>query len=126
MFHSGGDRDLGLPIKVQQGSQASPGVEAWNSAFLSSSQRAVRPLVEIRWGIWAFSRGQAGLTGLPSCCEGILGVPLDSLQGNQDLSGAEGEISVLIPCSRIRGIPLEIQVVIQASSCGERGSWDSS
>ena len=36
VFLSSGDRDLGLPIKVQQESQASSGVEAWNSAFLSS------------------------------------------------------------------------------------------
>ena len=57
VFFSGGDRDLGPPIKVQQGSQASLGVEAWNSAFLSSCQRAVRPLVEFRWGNGAFSRG---------------------------------------------------------------------
>ena len=56
VFLSGGDRDLRLPIKVQLGSQASPGVEAWNSAFLSICQRGVRPLVEFRRGIWAFSR----------------------------------------------------------------------
>ena len=57
VFLSGGNRDLGLHIKVQLGSQASSGVEAWNSAFLSSFQRDIRPLVEFRWGIWAFSRG---------------------------------------------------------------------
>ena len=56
VFLSGGDRDLRLPIKVQLGIQASPGVEAWNSAFLSICQRGVRPLVEFRRGIWAFSR----------------------------------------------------------------------
>ena len=42
---------LGLPIKVQLGSQDSSGIEAWNSAFLSSCQRGVRPLVEFRRGI---------------------------------------------------------------------------
>ena len=57
VFLSSGDRDLGLPIKVQQGSQASPSVEAWNSAFLSSCQRAVRPPVEFRREIGAFLRG---------------------------------------------------------------------
>ena len=36
MFLCSGDWDLGLPIKFQQGSQASTGVEAWNSAFLLS------------------------------------------------------------------------------------------
>ena len=48
------------------------------------------------------------------------------MQGNQDFSGAEGELGILFPCSRIRGVPLEIQLVTQASSCGSRGSWDSS
>ena len=57
VFLSSGVRDLGLPIKVQQGSQASRGVEAWNSTFLSSCQRGIRPPVESGWGIGAFSRG---------------------------------------------------------------------
>ena len=51
MFLSRGIRDLGLPIKVQLGSQDSSGIEAWNSAFLLSCQRGVRPLVEFRRGI---------------------------------------------------------------------------
>ena len=103
VFLSCGDKDLGLFIKVQLGNQASSGVEAWNSAFLSNCQRGVRAPVKIRWGIWAFSRGSAGETGLPSCCEGILGIPLEPVQGNQDLSGAEGELGVLFPSSRICG-----------------------
>ena len=102
------DGDLGLPIKLQLVSQASSGDEARNSAFLSSCQRGVRPPVEFRREIWASSRGSAWESGLPSCCEGILGVPLEQVQGNQDLSGAEGELGVLFPFSRIRGVPLEI------------------
>ena len=103
------DRDLGLPIKLQLASQASSGDEARNSAFLSSCQRGFRPSDEFRREIWASSRGSAGESGFPSCCEGILSVPLELVQGNQDLSGAEGELGVLFPCSRIRGVPLEIQ-----------------
>ena len=76
VFFSSGDRDLGLFIKVQLGSQASSGVKAWNSAFLSSCPRGVRAPVEFRRGIWAISRGSERETGLSSCCEGILGVPL--------------------------------------------------
>ena len=90
VFLSGNDRDLGLFIKVQRGSQALSGVAAWNSAFLSSSLRGVRAPVQFRQGIWAFSRGSARETGLPTCCEGILEVPLEPVQGNQDLSRAEG------------------------------------
>ena len=108
-FPIGIDRDLGLPIKLQLASQALSGVEAWNSAFLSSFQRGVRPPVEFRRGIWVSSRGSAWESGLLSCCEGILSVPLELVQGNQDLSGAEGELGVLFPFSRIRGVPLEIQ-----------------
>ena len=56
VFPSSGDRDLRLLMKIQQGSQTSPGFEAWNSAFLLSFQRGARPLVELCRGIWAFSR----------------------------------------------------------------------
>ena len=56
VFLSGGDRDLGLPIKVRLGNQASSGVEACNSAFLSSCQSAVRPSVEFTWEFGFFKR----------------------------------------------------------------------
>ena len=46
--------------------------------------------VEFRRGIWGFSTGSAWETGLPSCCEGILGVPLKPVQGNQHLSRTRG------------------------------------
>ena len=103
------DGDLGLPIKLQLVSQASSGDEAGNSAFLSSCQRGIRHPVKFRRGIWASSRRSAWESGLPSCCEGILGVSLEQVQGNQDLSGAEGELGVLFPFSRIRGVPFKIQ-----------------
>ena len=108
VFFIGIDRDLELPIKLQLASQASSGNEALNTAFLSSCQRGVRPPVEFRQEIWASSRGPAWESGLPSCCEGFLGVSLEQVQGNQDLSGAEGELGVLFPFSRIRGVTLKI------------------
>ena len=49
-FLSWGDSDLRRPLKVQLGSQASSGVEAWNSAFLSSFQKGVRPPVLFKGG----------------------------------------------------------------------------
>ena len=97
VFLSGGDRDLGLFIKVQLGSQTSSGVEARNSAFLSRCPRCVRAPVKLWLAIWAFSKGSSWKTGLPSCCEGILGVLFEQLQGNQDLSRAEGALGVLFP-----------------------------
>ena len=87
----------GFFIKVQLGSQALSGVKAWISAFLSSCAKGVRAPVEFRRGIWAFSRGSAWETNLPSCCEGILEVPLEPVQGNQDLSRTEGALGVLYP-----------------------------
>ena len=54
VFLSSSERDLGLPIKVQQGSQASPGVEAWNSAFLSSCPRGVMPPGRVQAGNLGF------------------------------------------------------------------------
>ena len=60
-FPSGGDRNLGLNLKAQLGTQASSGVEAWNLAFLSSCQRGVRPPVEFRWGTVVFKRMSRGV-----------------------------------------------------------------
>ena len=123
VFISGSDRDLGLPIKFQLGSQASSGIEAWNSAFILSYQRGVRHPVKFRQEIWASSKDQHGSQASHhvvrvssvfhwSWCRGI--------RTYLELSG------VLFPCSRIFGVPLKIQQVRQASSCGVRGSWDSS
>ena len=81
VFLSSSDRDLGLFIKVQRGRQALSGVEAWNSVFLSSCPRGVRAPVEFRQGIWAFSRGSAGETGLQSCFEGYLGFHWSQCRG---------------------------------------------
>ena len=53
--------------------------------------------LEFMRGIWAFSTGSARETGLPSCCEEILVVPLEPVHGNQDLSQAEGALGVLFP-----------------------------
>ena len=118
--------DLGLPLNVQLGIQALSGVEEWDSAFLSSCQSGVRPPVEFRQEIGAFSRGSVGESGLPSCCAGILGVKLEPVQGIQDLSRVEWELSVLSPCSRSRRVPLKIQEMRKASSVGARGSCNSS
>ena len=94
-FFSSCDRDLGVLIKFQQESQASSPFEAWNSALLSSCKKCVRPPVEFRWGPWTFSRGATVESNLPSCCEGLLGLPFESVQVNQALYRGEGELSVL-------------------------------
>ena len=44
---------------------------------------------QVQAGNLGFFKGSARESGLPSCCEGILSVPLELVQGNQDLSGAE-------------------------------------
>ena len=126
LFLSGSDWNLQLPIKVQQGSQALPGVEAWTSAFLSSCQRAVRPLVEFRRGFGLFLEDRQGRQASHPVVNRYSVFHWSRCRENQDLSGAEGELGVLFPCSRIRGVPLEIQLVTQAYSCGSRGSWDFS
>ena len=57
IFLSSCDRDLGVPIKFQQGSQGSSHFETWNSTFLSGCKRVLRHPVEIKRGTRAFSRG---------------------------------------------------------------------
>ena len=37
----------------------------------------------MRRGTWAFSRGATGKSDLHSCCEELLGVPFESVLGNQ-------------------------------------------
>ena len=54
MFLSSCNRDLGVPLELQEGSQALSHVEAWTSFFLSSGKRGVSPPVELRWGIRDF------------------------------------------------------------------------
>ena len=98
-----------VPIEFQQGSQASTRFQAWNSTFISSCKRGVRPPVEFRQGTWDFSRGATGESDLLSCCEGILRVPFESVQGNHSLSRIEGELGVLSTCDRKRGVSLEVQ-----------------
>ena len=86
---------------------ASSLLEAWNSAFLSSCILGVRNPVEFRPETYVFSRGATGEVDLPLCCEGVLTVPLESLPGNQALSGVECILGVLSTFGRNRGIPLE-------------------
>ena len=81
-------------MKFQTGSQVSTCVEAWNSAFLSSCKGGFRPPVELNWGPGAFLEFATRVSVLPSCCELILGVPFESVQGNQALSRLDGEICV--------------------------------
>ena len=47
-FHSGSDRDLGVPMEIPLGSQTLSRVGAWNSASLSRWKRGVGPPVELR------------------------------------------------------------------------------
>ena len=42
-----------------------------------------------------FSRGATVESELTSCCEGILGSPFMSVQGNQAFSRVEGELGVI-------------------------------
>ena len=67
-------------------------------------------------GNQVISRDATGDSDLPSCFEGKLGIPFESLQWNQALSRVEGDIGVLSTSSRNLGIPLEVQMVRQASS----------
>ena len=53
-------------LSIFMGSQASSPFEALNSACLSSSQRDVRPSVEMRRGTRAFSMVSTGDSNIPS------------------------------------------------------------
>ena len=93
-FLSISDINLGVSVEFEQGSQASSCVEAWNSACLSSCEWGVRPLVELDLEPAAFSGGCTWGVSAPLCCDLIVGVPLELVQGHQALSRVNGEISV--------------------------------
>ena len=59
-FLSSCNRDLRVPLELQEGSQALSHVEAWTSTFLSSGNRDISPPVELRWGIRDFLGLQQG------------------------------------------------------------------
>ena len=65
VFFSTCSENLGVPLKLIQGSQASPRVKAGNLVI---------------------PRVSTGESDLLSWCEGKLRVPLESIQGNQALS----------------------------------------
>ena len=63
----------------------------------------------MRQGTWDFSRGSTGELDLPSYCERILGIPFESVQENQAISGVEKELGVLSNCTGNGGVLLEFQ-----------------
>ena len=121
-FLSCSDVDLSVCLQFQTGSQVSTCAEAWNSAFLSSCKRGFRPPFELNWGPVPFLEFATGLSGLPSCCDLILGVLFVSVQGNQALSQVDGEIRVFPTVARPR-VPVQFQLetVLLLSSDGDVG-----
>ena len=85
-FLSISDINLGVSVQSEQGRQALSCVEAWNSACLSSCEWGVRPLVELYLEPVASSRECNQSASAPWCCDLILGVPFESVQGHQALS----------------------------------------
>ena len=92
-------------LQEQMASCSEDGGFSW---FFSSCSWRLGILLQLTRGTQGVSRGASGKSNLHASCEGILGVPLEPLQGNQDLSRVEWELGVLFPCSRILEVPLEI------------------
>ena len=108
-FLSISDINLGVSVEFEQGSQASSCVETWNSACLSSCEWGVRPLVELDLEPAAFSGGcNRGVSAL-SCCDSILMVPFELVQGHQALSRVDGEITVFGTVAQPTRVPVEFQ-----------------
>ena len=73
---------LGL-LSLFKKSQASSPSEALNSVCLSRVQRDVRPLVQMRLKLMAFSMVSTGDSDLPSSCEMKDEPEFKTLQGNR-------------------------------------------
>ena len=84
-FLSNCDIERRVSAELEQGSQASSCVEAWNSVCLSSCSWGVRPLVEFYLEPVPFSGGcNWGVSAL-SCFDFILGVTFEEVPGHRDL-----------------------------------------
>ena len=94
VFLSVSEMDLGVSVDFEQGRQALACVEAWNSACLSSCKWGDRILVKLCLDPLAFSVGCNWCDSAPSCCDLILGVSYESVQGHQASSRVDGEIGV--------------------------------
>ena len=70
-------------LSIFKKSQASSPYDALNSVCLSSSQRDVRPLVQMRRTPTAFSRVSSGDSDMPSSCEMKDEPEFRPLQGNR-------------------------------------------
>ena len=77
------DIDLEVPMEFPERNQASSCVETCKFSFLPSCNGKVRFPVELTYGSVAFFPAATGLSHVPSCCESILGVTVESVQGNQ-------------------------------------------
>ena len=108
-FLSISDINLGVSVEFEQGSQASSCVETWNSACLSSCEWGVRPLLELDLESAAFYGGCTWGVSAPLCCDLILGVPFESVQGHQALSRVNGEISVFGIVAQPTKVPVKFQ-----------------
>ena len=84
-FLSISDFNCRVSADLEQESQASSCVEAWNCACLSRCSWGVRPLVKLDLSSVAFSRGYNRDVSAPSCCDFILDVTFEDVSGNLDL-----------------------------------------
>ena len=103
-------------MKFPQRSQASSRVETSKSAFLSCCNSSIRFPVELTYGSVAFSRGATGLSHMPSSCESIIGVTVESVQGSQvslewigtlESFGIVARPLEFLSCFKLRPPPLE-------------------
>ena len=118
-FLSSADMDLGVLLETPQGSQPSSPVGACTCAVLPSYSSSVAvPFAWIKCSV-AFTRAfPTGLSHVPPCCESILGMKVEAVQGKQlplewtEISGG------LLEWWQDPGVPLAFPV--ESAS-----SWDS-
>ena len=84
-FPSISDIALGGSVDLEQESQASSFIDAWNSACLSSCSWSVKPLVELYLEPAALFGGCNQGVSAPWCCDFILKVTFEEVPGHQDL-----------------------------------------
>ena len=86
-------REGGISLETPQWKRVSSHVEGRISWFSSSCGRKLGVPLELRWGPQGLACVASGKSSLHACCEGSLGIPLQSLLAPRSSSGAEARTS---------------------------------
>ena len=110
-------REVGISLEMLQWKRTSSRFEGRISWFFSSWGRKLEVPLELRQGPQGPACVASGKSSLHACCEGILGIPLQSLLAPRSSSGAEARTSGFLSSADMDlGVSMEFPQGSQVSS----------